>query len=32
MDEIKTRGLSLPWDKSGGDLIIGQMVSGMKMA
>jgi hypothetical protein len=31
-DDIKTRVQLLPWDKSGGCLFIGQVVSGMKVA
>lgn len=31
-DDIETRVQLLPWDKSGGCLFIGQMVSGMKVA
>jgi hypothetical protein len=31
-DDIKTRGESLTWDKSIGDLFTGWMVSGMKVA
>ena len=31
-DVIKTRGESLTWDKSGGCLLIGRMVTGMEAA
>ncbi len=31
-DVIKTRGESLTWDKSGGNLFTVQMVAGMKVA
>jgi hypothetical protein len=31
-DVIKTRGESLTWDKSGGNLFTVQMVTGMKAA
>jgi hypothetical protein len=32
MNVIKTRGESLTWDKSGGDLLTVQAVTGMKAA
>jgi hypothetical protein len=32
IDEIKTEGMSLPRDKLGGNLLTGQVVSGMKVA
>ena len=32
MDDIKTRVLLLPWDKSGGDLLTALAVSGTKVA
>ena len=31
-DSIKTRGLSLTWDKSGGNLFTDQMMGGIKVA
>jgi hypothetical protein len=31
-DDVETRGESLTWDKSGGDLITVQAASGMKAA
>jgi hypothetical protein len=31
-DEVKTRGESLTWDQSGGNLFIAQAASGMKAA